>query len=156
MGVFCRHKKLILKIVNDNRFKACVHLIHYLPHSSKIVTIWLAVCKCKGIIMTNIKSCKVKLLNKSYEIKCPEGEEINLLLAAEKINEKMQQNKSKFKQLDNFQTLLLAALDIGHELIICKNEQEHQRHQVTQFISSLENKINKVVGGETDTLTQTD
>ncbi|KGP62980.1 cell division protein ZapA [Legionella norrlandica] len=101
--------------------------------------------------MTNSKSCKIKLLNKIYEIKCPDGEEVNLMLAAEKLHEKMQNNKSKFKHLDNFQTLLLAALDISHELIVCKNEQELQRLQVTQFISSLENKINKaVVGSEAD------
>ncbi|HAU2046884.1 TPA: cell division protein ZapA, partial [Legionella pneumophila] len=25
--------------------------------------------------MTNIKLCKIKLLNKIYEIKCPDGEE---------------------------------------------------------------------------------
>ncbi|WP_298624304.1 cell division protein ZapA [uncultured Legionella sp.] len=106
--------------------------------------------------MTNIKSCKVKLLNKSYEIKCPEGEEVNLLLAAEKLNEKMQLNKTKFKKLDDFHTLLLAALDVSHELIICKNEQEHQRLQVTQFITTLENKINKTVGGEADNMPQTD
>lgn len=106
--------------------------------------------------MTNIKSCKVKLLNKSYEIKCPEGEEANLLLAAEKLNEKMLLNKTKFKKLDDFHALLLAALDIGHELIICKNEQEHQRLKVTQFITTLEHKINKTVGGEADNLPQTD
>ena len=106
--------------------------------------------------MTNIKSCKVKILNKSYEIKCPEGEEANLLLAAEKLNDQMQINKSKFKNLDNFHNLLLAALDIGHELILCKTEQEQQRLKVTQFITSLENKINKTVGGEADNLPQTD
>lgn len=101
--------------------------------------------------MTNMKLCKIKLLNKTYEIKCPDGEEVNLVLAAEKLHEKMQNNKNKFKQLDNFQILLLAALDISRELIICKNEQEQQRLQVTQFISSLENKINKtVVGSETE------
>lgn len=106
--------------------------------------------------MTNIKSCKVKILNKSYEIKCPESEEANLLLAAKKLNNQMLVNKNKFKQLDNYQTLLLAALDVGHELIICKKEQEHQRHQVTQFITSLESKINKVVGGDADAMPQTD
>lgn len=106
--------------------------------------------------MTNIKSCKIKILNKSYEIKCPEGEEANLLLAAEQINEKLQINKNKSRQLDNFQNLLLASLDISRELIICKNEQEHQRQQVTQFITSLENRINKVVVGEADSLPQTD
>ena len=97
--------------------------------------------------MTNIKTCTIELLNKSYEIKCPAGEEANLLLAAEKLNKQMVLNKKKFNRLDNFQTLLIAALDISHELVICKKEQENQRHQVTQFISSLESKINKAVGG---------
>lgn len=97
--------------------------------------------------MTQIKTCTIKLLNKMYEIKCPEGEEINLLLASKQINEKMMNNKSKFRGLDDFHSLLLAALDIGHELISCKNEQENQRLKVTQFITSLENKINKTVEG---------
>lgn len=98
--------------------------------------------------MTNIKSCKVKLLNKSYEIKCPEHEEDNLLVVAHKLDQQMHLNKNKFKQLDNFQTLLLAALDIGHELLLCKKELEQQRHQVTEFISTLEQKINKAVVGD--------
>lgn len=106
--------------------------------------------------MTHIKSCKVKLLNKSYEIKCPEAEEANLLLAAQKLSEQMGVNKTKFKKLDDYQTLLLAALDISHELLICKNDQEQQRFKVTQFITSLESKINKTVVGETDTIPQTD
>lgn len=97
--------------------------------------------------MTAIKTCKVNLMNKTYELKCPENEEANLLLATKKLNDKITNNKNKFKLLDNFQILLLSALDISHELVICKNEQEQQRHQVTQFISALENKINKVVGG---------
>ncbi len=101
----------------------------------------------RSYIMTQMKSCTVKLLNKTYEIKCPEGEEPNLLLAVQKLNNQIMINKKKSKQLDDFQTLLLAALDISHELILCKNKQAHQQHQVTQFINSLENKINKMVGG---------
>ena len=106
--------------------------------------------------MTNIKTCSITLLNKSYEIKCPEGEEANLLLAAKRLDEKMRHNKDKFKQLDNFHTLLLAALDVSHELIVCKNEQQQQRHQVTQFISSLESKINKTVSGDAYNIPETD
>lgn len=98
--------------------------------------------------MTNVKTCTIKILNKTYQIKCPEGEETNLLLAAAKINEQIMAHKSKFKNLENYQMLLLAALDVGYELIICKKEQEQQRHQVNQFITSLESKINKTVGGE--------
>lgn len=100
--------------------------------------------------MTNNKSCKVKILNKSYEIRCPEGEEDNLIRAAKKLNDQINKNKNKFKSLDNFQALLLAALDISHELVVCKNEQEHQRHQVAQFISSLKNKKTKDIVNVTE------
>jgi cell division protein ZapA len=98
--------------------------------------------------MTQMKSCTIKLLNKTYEIKCPEGEEQNLMLAVQKLNNQINTNKKKGKILDDFQSLLLAALDISHELVLCKNKHAHQQYQVTQFINSLENKINKMVGGE--------
>ncbi|MGC1182550.1 cell division protein ZapA [Legionella sp.] len=98
--------------------------------------------------MTQMKSCVIKLFNKSYTIKCPEGEEANLLLAAEKLNNQIMINKQKTKQLDNFHSLLLSALDISHELVLRKSQQEQQHHHVTQFITSLENKINKMVHGE--------
>ncbi len=98
--------------------------------------------------MTQMKSCNIKILNKSYDIKCPEHEAANLLLAAQKLEHHIQLNKKKAKQLDNFHILLLAALDVSHELVLSKSQQAHQNHQVTQFITSLENKINKMVHGE--------
>lgn len=98
--------------------------------------------------MTKTKSCTIKLLNKSYEIKCPQNEEANLTLAAQKLNNQIIINKKKTKQLDDFHALLLSALDISHELVLCKNQQAQQHHQVTQFITSLEDKINKMVNGE--------
>lgn len=106
--------------------------------------------------MTKLKSCSIKLLTKSYALKCPEHEEANLLRAAEKLDEYMQANKNKLKQPDDFKCLLLAALDISRELILCQKEQEQQRMQVTQFISTLESKINKTMGGDVDNMPQTD
>ncbi|MFA5960662.1 MAG: cell division protein ZapA [Tatlockia sp.] len=97
--------------------------------------------------MSNSKTCSVKLLNKTYEIKCPEKETVNLQQAAEKLNEQLIQTKKKFKHLDAFQTLLLAALHVSHELITCQHQQKQQQEQVTQFINSLENKIHQVVHG---------
>jgi cell division protein ZapA len=102
------------------------------------------------------KSCSIKLLNKTYEIKCPDAEIDNLQQAAEKLNEQLLQNKKKFKQLDEFHALLLAALNVSHELIKCQNQQEHQREQVTKFINSLENKIHQVVHGNIGQDPQTD
>lgn len=95
-------------------------------------------------------------MNKYYEIKCPDSEIENLQQAAEKLNEQLMHNKKKFKQLDDFQTLLLAALHVSHELITCQRQQEQQRQQVTQFISSLENKIHQVVHGNINQDPQTD
>lgn len=97
--------------------------------------------------MTTTKSCPIKLFNKTYDIKCPEHEVANLKHAADKLNDQLLQNKRKFKQLDDFQNLVLASLHISHELISCQKNQEKQRHQVSQFINSLENKISQVVNG---------
>ncbi|MDX1836181.1 cell division protein ZapA [Legionella taurinensis] len=97
--------------------------------------------------MSTSKTCSIRLLSKTYDIKCPEHETDNLQLAAQKLQDQLLANKRKFKQLDDFNNLLLAALHISHELINYQRLQEQQRHQVTQFISSLENKINQVVNG---------
>ncbi|MBA2655383.1 MAG: cell division protein ZapA [Tatlockia sp.] len=106
--------------------------------------------------MTTSKTCSIKLLNKTYEIKCPDGEMINLQQAAEKLNEQLLQNKKKFKQLDEFQALVLAAINVSHELISCQKQQEQQRQQVTKFINSLENKIHQAVHGNIGQDPQTD
>lgn len=106
--------------------------------------------------MSKSKSCSIKLLNKTYEIKCPDTEIANLQQAAEILNEQLLQSKKKFKQLDEFQSLLLAALNVSHELIACQKQQEQQRQQVAKFINSLENKIHQVVHGNIEQDPQTD
>ena len=106
--------------------------------------------------MSKSQSCSIKLLNKTYEIKCPDTEIANLQQAAEILNEQLLQSKKKFKQLDEFQSLLLAALNVSHELIACQKQQEQQRQQVAKFINSLENKIHQVVHGNIEQDPQTD
>lgn len=106
--------------------------------------------------MATNKSCSIKLLNKTYEIKCPDEEVMNLQQAAEILNAQLMQTKKKFKQLDEFQTFLLAALNVSHELLACQKQQELQRQQVTKFINSLENKIHQVVHGNIDQDPETD
>ncbi|KTC68844.1 cell division protein ZapA [Legionella birminghamensis] len=106
--------------------------------------------------MTTSKPCSIRLLNKTYEIKCPDHEVDNLQRAGQKLNEQLLANKKKFRQLDEFQNLLLAAIHISHELISCQKQQEQQRHQVTQFINSLETRINQVVNGSPEFDPQTD
>lgn len=97
--------------------------------------------------MTKIKSYTIHLLNKPYTVKCPEHEADHLKQAAIKLNEHMQACKKQFKHLDEFQSLLLAALNISNECLTEKNQQDERQSQLTQLIHSLESKI-------TDTTTQ--
>lgn len=94
--------------------------------------------------MTKTKICTIRLLNKTYEIKCPEHEADNLQLAAQKLNESLLEKKKQFRKLDDFQVLLLAGIHISHELVVCQAQQQHQHQQLSEFISSLENKISRV------------
>lgn len=94
-------------------------------------------------MMTKTITCSIRLLNKSYDIKCPKNEAEHLQQAAQQLNKQVYEKKNKFNQLDDYEALLLAALHISHELIICQTQQDYQKKQLTQFISSLENKINK-------------
>ena len=77
------------------------------------------------------------------------------MLAAQKLEEQLQLNKKNFKNLDDTQNFMLAALHISHELISCQKLQEQQRSQVAQFINSLETKITKAATGFQD-IPQTD
>lgn len=106
--------------------------------------------------MTTSNTCTIRLLNKTYDIKCPHEETDNLNLAAQKLNEQLHATRKKFQSLDAYQILLLSALTISHELIASLKQQEQQRKQVTHFISSLETKINHVVCGEPNLTPETD
>ncbi|MFY7697582.1 MAG: cell division protein ZapA [Legionella sp.] len=91
--------------------------------------------------MTPLKSCTIRLQNKSYEIKCPENESKNLQLAAVKLNTQVIAQKKKAKQLEAYDALLLAALHISHELIGCQQQQQQQQQQFNRLIAALEEQI---------------
>lgn len=91
--------------------------------------------------MNNTNQCTIQLMNKSYKIKCPPEEVENLQQAAKRLNATIGHKKSQFKTLDAQQILLLASLHLSHELIIQEQRQHQQREQLSQFIHSLEHKL---------------
>ncbi|NDH08697.1 MAG: cell division protein ZapA [Gammaproteobacteria bacterium] len=91
--------------------------------------------------MNNENQCTIQLMNKSYKIKCPPEEMENLQQAAKRLNTTIAHKKSQFKTLDAQQILLLAALHISHELVNQEQKQQQQREQLSQFIHSLEHKL---------------
>ena len=91
--------------------------------------------------MTTTQLCTIQLQNKSYKIKCPEAEVENLTLAADKLTRQLLKTKSHSKKMDEYQHLLMAALHISHELVLCEQQQAQQRDQLARFIDTLENAV---------------
>ncbi|MBA4695871.1 MAG: cell division protein ZapA [Legionella sp.] len=91
--------------------------------------------------MTISNACsivKLIILNQPYEIKCPDSEIQHLEKAADILNAHALKTKQKFKHLDNFQTLLLAALNVGHDLVLCRQQHDEQRKKIAEFMTVLE------------------
>ena len=91
--------------------------------------------------MTTIQLCTIQIQNKSYKIKCPEAEMENLQLAAEKLTSQLLKTKEQSKKMDDYQSLLMAALHISHELVVCEKQQAQQREQLAKFINTLESAV---------------
>ena len=65
----------------------------------------------------------------------------NLQLAAEKLASQLQKKSGTSRKMDDYQNLLMAALHVSHELIVCEKQQMQQREQLAQFINTLENAV---------------
>lgn len=87
------------------------------------------------------QSCKIRLLNKSYEMKCIESDIESLQQAALKLNACFLEKKSKLKPLDDYHALLLTALHLSHELITQELAEKQKRQRLAEMMQSLEHKI---------------
>jgi cell division protein ZapA len=91
--------------------------------------------------MSKDTSTTIRLLNKSYTLKCPSMEADNLGLAADKLNQHLLDKKKQFRHLDEYNLLLLAALQVSHELILERNQHEKKNQHLSQLIAVLESHI---------------
>lgn len=87
----------------------------------------------------------IKILNKTYEIKCQMGEEASLQQAADTLNDELRAIRQKHRHLDDVQTMMLAAMNLAHQLNETRIDQEKQRQQMSRFIETLEQKVKQVV-----------
>jgi len=94
--------------------------------------------------MTKSTPVTIRLMGKPYTLKCLEDEADTLQEAAATLQQHIEKTKKQFNKLDDFETLLLAALEVSHEHVSGKKEQTQQNTQLTQLIASLERKINAV------------
>ena len=87
------------------------------------------------------KPVSVTILEKEYLIACSEEERDLLNDAADLLNDKMQEVKTSGKIIGSERVAVLAALNIAHEMLAYKKENEGYTLNVDGVVRRLQNKI---------------
>ena len=90
--------------------------------------------------MSETKPASVTILDKEYLIACSDEERELLNDAASLLNDKMQEVKVSGKVIGSERIAVLAALNIAHEMLAYKKENEGYTSSVDGLIRRLQNK----------------
>ena len=103
--------------------------------------------------MNETKPTSVTILDKEYLIACSDEERELLNDAASLLNERMQEVKISGKVIGSERIAVLAALNIAHEMIAYKKENEGYTLSVDGLVRRLQNKIDDALmkGGQIET-----
>lgn len=98
--------------------------------------------------MSHTKSITVEILDKTFQLSCPEGEETNLHRAARFLNQKLKDLKENNRTLDKERIAIITALNITHELFKLQNDiglnSQASSLQVTQLIKQIDDALHDV------------
>ncbi|KPH65201.1 cell division protein ZapA [Pseudoalteromonas porphyrae] len=79
----------------------------------------------------------VELLGKEQQFACPVGQEDALIAAAKHLNDLVEQMKQRSTVRNDQKALLMAALNISHELLEAKAQQSAELQQHDQLVDKL-------------------
>ena len=91
--------------------------------------------------MSETKPASVTILDKEYLIACTDEERDLLNDAASLLNERMQEVKTSGKIIGSERIAVLAALNIAHEMLAYKKENEDYTSSVDGVVRRLQDKI---------------
>ena len=91
--------------------------------------------------MSEAKPASVTILDKEYLIACSDKERELLNDAASLLNERMQEVKTTGKIIGTERIAVLAALNIAHEMLAYKKENEGYTSNVDGVVRRLQEKI---------------
>jgi len=83
----------------------------------------------------------ISILGQQYKIACPEGEELTLQDSVDQFNEKIRNIKSSARTLRNEQVIVLAALNLCHELNVEKTKNAKHTEKLDQRIQKMNDSI---------------
>ena len=95
--------------------------------------------------MSEAKPASVTILDKEYLIACSDEEREQLNDAASLLNDKMHEVKISGKVIGSERVAVLAALNIAHEMLAYKKENESYTSNVDSLIRRLQNKIDNAL-----------
>jgi len=102
--------------------------------------------------MTNaINTLSVQIFEKTYQVKCSTESIQDLQQAAQYLDQKMCEIHEQHGQKSCENIAVMAALNIGHELLILKKQEEQCISNMSQRIQSLQHKIENVLAETADT-----
>ncbi|MFY8327138.1 cell division protein ZapA [Pseudoalteromonas sp. ZZD1] len=79
----------------------------------------------------------VELLGKEQQFACPQGQEEALIAAAKHLNDLVEQMKQRSTVRNDQKALLMAALNISHELLEVQKQQAIAQQQQDELIDKL-------------------
>jgi cell division protein ZapA len=83
----------------------------------------------------------VELLGKEQQFACPEGQEEALKAAAKNLNDLVEQMKQRSTVRNDQQALLMAALNLSHELLEAQTQRAVDLQQQDQLIDKLSHHL---------------
>ena len=91
----------------------------------------------------------IKIMDKQYLIGCPEGTEAELFIAAEYLDKKMREIRDAGKVLGLERVAVMTALNLSHELLQNKAQQQET---IEKRLQKLSNKIDNSLTKPNDAL----
>lgn len=88
----------------------------------------------------------IKLLDRSYRVMCPDGQESALREAARQLDERLAETKTATKLTNVEQIAVMAALNLCHEWIQSRQEQAEYTATLEDKIRLLQATIEKAMG----------
>lgn len=87
----------------------------------------------------------IQILDKEYRIACPAGEEDALRASATFLNSRIKEVRESGKAIGPDRVTVMAALNIAHECIEQRNEQEEYSSNITNRVRSLHERIDSAI-----------
>ena len=95
--------------------------------------------------MKNEEILKITISGREFSISCPEPEREEIILAAELLENKIQEIRKEGKIIDSERIVIAAALGIAHELLVLRQSRSFDIEDIKRRIASIRKKINDVL-----------